>query len=82
MSLFLVACPWLTEKTTCPHFVFEDTTLGFSIKLEMSFSPFLGIYVPSFDLRHLVTLYHISEYYITVKRTMNINTSRTMCPVS
>ena len=63
-SPFLVACPSLnTEKTTCPRFVFEDTTIGFSsVKLETSLIfPLFWDYVPSFDLRRLVALYHISE---------------------
>ena len=46
------------------------------------FFPLFGDYVPSFDLGRLVTLYHLSEYSITVKPTMNINTRRTMCPVT
>ena len=46
-SPFLVACPWLnTEKTTCPHFVFEDT-LGFSIRMlvKLEISDVLSLYI-------------------------------------
>ena len=83
----VVACPWLHNKLPVPWLVLEGT-LGFSIriefqlvKLEMSvFYFFFGDYVPSVDLGRLVTLYHISEYYITVKPSMSIKTHQDSIP--